>query len=64
MFPKKSCFHISNFDILTRIRMKHEIFSVGSVAIVLNDISMDVALESKVVCIGGWGEGECVWQVL
>jgi hypothetical protein len=44
--------------------MKHEIFSVGSVAMVLNDISMDVALESKVVCIGGWGEGECVWQVL
>jgi hypothetical protein len=43
----KGCFHISRFDISYTLRMKHEIFIVGSVAIFLYDISMDVALAPR-----------------
>jgi hypothetical protein len=62
-FSEKNQLQISDFDISYIYQMKHEIFSIGSVAIFLNDISMDVALKSKVVSLEGWGGGG-VWQVL
>ncbi len=47
MFLMLNIFMFQNIDISYTFRKKHKLFSVGSVAIFLNDISMDVALSPR-----------------